>query len=233
MRNLSCRRNYRSEMPRQARIVVPGIAHHVTQRGTNRQTVFLSQADRKVYLDLLRENCRQAGVSILGYCLMPNHLHLIAVPQEEVALAVVLRRTHGRYAQYFNARKQRCGHLWQNRFYSCPLERTHLWNALAYVERNPVRAGLSERAEEFEWSSAAAHLKGKDPSRMLDLDFWREAGGGGFWTELLRQDEGEAFRMDLRRATYAGKALGSKEFRAELIKQVAGREEYDQCLAVA
>ena len=62
----------------------------------------------------------------------------------------------------------------------------HLWNALAYVERNPVRAGLSERAEEFEWSSAAAHLKGKDPSRMLDLDFWREAGGGGFWTELLR-----------------------------------------------
>ncbi len=220
-------------MPRVARIVIPGIPHHVTQRGTNRQTVFLSQADRKVYLELLRENCRQTGVSILGYCLMPNHIHLVAVPQEELALAVVLRRTHGRYAQYFNARKQRCGHLWQNRFYSCPLERAHLWNALRYVERNPVRARLSEKPEEFEWSSAAAHLTGKDSSRMLDMDFWRELGGEAFWLDLLGQDEGEAFRMDLRRATYAGKALGSKEFRAELNQQVACRVEYDQPMAVA
>jgi len=74
--------------------------------------------------------------------------------------------------------------LWQNRFYTCPLEWTHLWIALAYVERNPIRAGLSERAEEFEWSSAAADMSGKDPSRMLDLDFWREVGGVGFCTEV-------------------------------------------------
>lgn len=172
-------------------------------------------------------------MSILSYCLMPNHVHVVAVPHEEVALAVVFRRTHGRYAQYFNARKQRSGHLWQNRFYSCPVERAHLWNALAYVERNPVRAGLSERAEEFEWSSAAAHLGGQDRSRMLDLEFWREAGGAGFWADLLRQDEGEVFRKSMRRATYAGKALGSKEFRLELMQQKVEGMEYGQRMEVA
>lgn len=220
-------------MPRVARIVIPGIPHHVTQRGTNRQTVFLSQADRKVYLELLRENCGQTGVRVLSYCLMPNHIHLVAVPQEEHGLAVVLRRTHGRYAQYFNARKQRCGHLWQNRFYSCPLERAHLWNALSYVERNPVRARMTVRPEEFEWSSAAAHLTGKDRSRMLGMDFWREVGGEVFWADLLGQDEGERFRTDFRRATYAGKALGSKEFGGELRRQSVSGVEYDHGMAVA
>ncbi len=78
---------------------MPGVAHHVTQRGTNRQAVFLSQSDRKVYLDLLRENSKTAGVSILAYCLMPNHIHLIGEPVEELALATMLRQVHGRYAQ--------------------------------------------------------------------------------------------------------------------------------------
>jgi putative transposase len=193
---------------------MPGVAHHVTQRGTNRQVVFLSQSDRKVYLDLLRENSSKAGVAILAYCLMPNHIHLIAEPVEELALATMLRRVHGRYAQYFNARKQRSGHLWQNRFYSCPLERTHLWNAITYVERNPVRAGFVGRAEDFAWSSAAAHLGGKDTSRALDMGFWRDLGGARFWEELLRQEEPQSWRRELRRATFAGKALGSEEFLA-------------------
>lgn len=198
---------------------MPGVAHHVTQRGTNRQVVFLSQSDRKVYLDLLRENAKTAGVSILAYCLMPNHIHLIAEPIEELALATMLRRVHGRYSQYFNARKQRSGHLWQNRFYSCPLERAHLWNALAYVERNPVRAGLVKRVEDFAWSSAASHLNGRDTSRALDMEFWKEVGGAPFWEVLLRQEEPESWRRDLRRATFAGKALGSEDFLAMVRKR--------------
>lgn len=96
------------------------------------------------------------------------------------------------------------------------MDRGHLVIALAYVERNPVRAGLAERAEEYEWSSAAAHLTGKDSSRVLDMLFWREIGGVAYWQELLLQDEGEAFRKELRRATYAGQGFGGKEFRAEL-----------------
>ena len=96
--------------------------------------------------------------------------------------------------------------------HACPLERTHLWNAISYVERNPVRAGLVERAEDFAWSSAAAHLGGRDTLRALDMEFWREAGGASFWTELLSQEEPEGWRRDLRRATFAGKPLGSEEF---------------------
>lgn len=207
-------------MPREARIVVPGVAHHVTQRGTNRQVVFVSQADRRVYLDLLRENCECGGVRVLAYCLMPNHVHLVAVPEDEVALAVVLRRTHGRYAQYFNARKQRSGHLWQNRFYSCPLERTHLLNALAYVERNPVRAGMVSCPEGYEWSSARAHLGVGRAERVLDMEYWREMGGERFWRELVERAEPEEWRKELRRATYAGRVMGSKEFEEQARKGI-------------
>ena len=210
--------DYTNAMPRTARIVVPGVAHHIMQWGTNGQNVFQTQGDRKVYLELLRVNCKAAGVSLLGYCLMPNHVHLVAVPEDATGLAVAMRRANGRYSQYFNARKLRSGHVWQNRFYSCRLARTHLLKTLAFVERNPVRAGLSERAEDFEWSSAAAHLSGHDPSRLLDLGFWLEAGGAEVWKGMLQQDEGEDFRFDLRRATNGGKALGASELEAQLLK---------------
>jgi len=158
-------------MPRVSRRIVPGFPHHITQRGTNRQSVFYTKQDRRVYLELLRENSGMANVRILAYCLMFNHIHLVALPKELESLAVCLRRTHGRYAQYLNARRLRCGHLWQNRFYSCPMDNEHLWTALKYVELNPVRAGLAEKPEDFAWSSAAAHRSGKDSTRILDMDF--------------------------------------------------------------
>ncbi|MBA3976138.1 MAG: hypothetical protein C0504_18175 [Candidatus Solibacter sp.] len=109
-------------MPRVARVVIPEVAHHMTQRGTGRQMVFYTRGDRVSYLRLLKENSERAGLRILAYCLMPNHIHLIAAPREAASLAVALRRAHGRYAQYFNARKLRSGHLWQNRFFSCPMD---------------------------------------------------------------------------------------------------------------
>ena len=170
---------------------MPGVAHHITQRGTDRQTVFFSRRDRHVYLALVRDCARQVDLRILCYCLMRNHIHLIGVPQHEDSLAVCLRRSHGRYAQYLNGRRGRTGHLWQNRFYSCPVEGTHLWTALRYVELNPVRAGLVGLPEEYEWSSAVAHLGGKDSAGLLDLDFWKECGGVPFWQQLLHSEEDE------------------------------------------
>ncbi len=199
-------------MPRTARIVVPGVAHHVTQRGTGRQIVFYTRRDRQVYLGLLKEHSEKAGLSVLAYCLMPNHVHLVVVPNEDDALAVALRRTHGRYAQYLNARRQRSGHLWQNRFFSCPLDQAHLWAALRYVERNPVRAGLVERAEEHAWSSAQCHLTGRDRLRLVDMAFWAGVGGAEPWEALLASPEEQWEMRRLERATYAGKPLGTKEF---------------------
>lgn len=199
-------------MPRSARWVVPGVAHHVTQRGTNRQIVFYSRRDRCVYLDQLTRNASAEGVRILAYCLMHNHIHLILVPPAPDSLAVVLRRTHGRYAQYFNARKGRTGHLWQNRFYSCPMDEHHLWAALRYVERNPVRARLTADPAAWPWSSAAAHLGQSEPLPGLDTAFWHESGGAQRWSELLAEPEEEAWLRRFRRATYAGNPLGTDEF---------------------
>ncbi len=199
-------------MPRIARIVVPGVAHHVTQRGTDRQIVFYTRRDRQVYLGLLKEHSMRAGLTVLAYCLMPNHVHLVVVPNEEDTLAVALRRTHGRYAQYLNARRRRSGHLWQNRFFSCPLDHAHLWAALRYVERNPVRAGMVDRAEEYAWSSAHCHLTGHDRLRFLDMAFWADAGGAERWEALLATSEEQWEMRRLESATYAGKPLGTKEF---------------------
>jgi putative transposase len=201
-------------MPRLARIVLAGTPHHITQRGTNHQLVFRTRKDRRVYLDLLRQQSRLANVSILAYCLMPNHVHLIATPRDESGLAVLLRRLHGRYAQYFNASRTRTGHLWQNRYFSCPMGATHLWTALRYVEQNPLRAGLAASPDAFEWSSASAHLVGQDRWRVLDMHFWRDAGGITAWRNLLDGTESEDSCIALRRATHAGQPFGDETFRS-------------------
>ena len=133
-------------MPRRDRCLLPGVACHVTQRGVDRRETFSADADRETYLSLLRQNREDAGVGLLAWCLMTNHIHLIAIPDREDSLAVLLRRVHGRYAQYYNARYGRSGHLWQNRYFACSLGPGHLWAALAYVEMNPVRgAGEASR----------------------------------------------------------------------------------------
>ena len=161
-------------MPRVARIVVPGVPHHVTQRGNNRQTVFFSDDDRRFYLALLKENSERFRLPVWAYCLMPNHVHIVATPADEDSLAKGIGRTNFRYARHINRLRRRCGHLWQNRFYSCALEEVHLWWAVRYVERNPVRAGLVRLPWRYGWSSASAHLGGADASGLLNLPVWRE-----------------------------------------------------------
>jgi putative transposase len=187
--------------------------------------VFYSRRDRLVHLQLLKENCARTRLRVLAYCLMPNHIHLVAVPEEEDSLAVALRQTHGRYAQYFNARKARCGHLWQNRFYSCPLGPTHLWRAIRYVEMNPVRAGIETRAWEYEWSSAEAHVTGRDGRYLLDMQYWRESGGEEPWRQLLLEPAVEEEERRLKRATYAGNPFGTKEFADQVAEIIKLRKE--------
>jgi len=201
-------------MPRRGRCVVPGIACHVTQRGVDRRETFSADEDRLTYLRLMRENVADAQARILGWCLMSNHVHLVAVPEQESSLSILFRRLHGRYAQYYNARWGRTGHLWQNRFFACVLGPSHLWAALAYVERNPVRAGIVQEAAEYRWSSAAAHITGEDKDSVLDMQWWRQEGPGN-WSAILRLDD-EANAVALRRCTYAGRPFGSDDLVAQL-----------------
>jgi putative transposase len=191
------------------------MACHITQRGVDRRETYSSDQDRSTYLRLLQENLPDAQVRLLGWCLMSNHVHLIAVPERADSLAVLLRRVHGRYAQYYNTRSGRTGHLWQNRFFACLLERDHLWTALAYVDRNPLRAGMVRAAADYRWSSAAAHLSGVDETGLLDMEWWRREGRGADWDQVLGQEELDATSA-LRRCTYAGRPFGNESFVSEM-----------------
>jgi putative transposase len=197
-------------MPRKARVVIAGVPHHITQRGNNRQDVFLHDKDRQAYLEILAEECRRYRVAVLGYCLMRNHVHLVLLPQTVGGLARALGRTHWKYSQHFNRTHKRSGHVWQNRFFSCPLGHDHFWAAVRYVERNPVRAGICRAATEYRWSSAAMHCGGKDELKLLDLKTWRRWCAEGGWTvrtwpRMLEEPDQEVEIATIRRATRTGR----------------------------
>lgn len=203
-------------MPRKARIVVPGVAHHVTQRGNNQQDVFLVDDDRRAYLRLLKEQADKYELEVLGYCLMNNHVHLVVRPYEAASLANAVGRTHWRYTQYVNALHGRSGHLWQSRFYSCALDERHTVAALRYVERNPVSAGLVTQAWEYEWSSAAAHVGEPDQTDLLDIEGWEAWWSPEQWREHLLAAEDEATASRLQGSTARGWPLGSDSFLSKL-----------------
>ena len=144
-------------MPRLARVVVPGLPHHVTQRGNRRQQTFFCDEDYRSYLELMGQWCSAHQVEIWAYCLMPNHVHLIAVPQSADGLRRAVGEAHRRYTRSVNFREGWRGHLWQGRFASFVLDERYLLTAARYVELNPVRAGLISAPSRYPWSSAAAH----------------------------------------------------------------------------
>ena len=199
-------------MSRLPRVVVVDVPHHVTQRGNARQVIFAQDADRITYLELLRQYSDLYGLTLLGYCLMSNHVHLIAVPRSATAMANTLKHTHGRYASYWNARQFSSGHAWQGRFYSCPLDQTHLWQALRYAELNPVRAGMVAAAQQWIWSSAAAHCGLATQNPMLDMEPWRSRWTAAQWQAYLSDGECIADLNPLRRCTYTGRPLGTENF---------------------
>ena len=149
-------------MARIARVVVPGYPHHVTQRGCRRQQTFFTPRDYRYYLDILKVAKDKAGVSIWAYCIMPNHVHLVVVPESEQSLSRLLGPAHRKYAMTVNRRMRWKGHLWQERFHSFVMDENHLRAAVRYVELNPVRARLCDSPEEWNWSSTRAHLSGQD-----------------------------------------------------------------------
>src|SRR6516164_1641080 len=148
-------------MARLARLVIPGVPHHVTQRGNGGARTFFGDADYTLYRDLLAHHCRAAGVEVWAWCLMPNHVHLVLVPSDADGLRRALAPAHRRYAGAIHARRKRAGHFWQGRFGAVAMDERHLAAALRYVSLNPVRARLVERAQDWRWSSTRAHLRGR------------------------------------------------------------------------
>jgi putative transposase len=200
-------------MARLARAVFPGLPHHVTQRGNGRQQTFFRDADYRLYRDLLAEHCSAADVEVWSWVLMPNHVHLILMPGDEDGLRRALAPVHRRYAGAIQARQQRTGHFWQGRFGCVAMDEDHCVAAIRYVLMNPVRAGLTERASDWPWSSSRA-LLGIEPDRLTTcspvLDRWPDLAA------LLESAEDEERTTRLRKAESVGRPIGSEAWLAGL-----------------
>lgn len=192
-----------------ARLVVPDVPHHVTQRGNRRQKTFFSDDDFRLYRHLLGQWCAKAGTRIWAWCLMPNHVHLVLVPAHEDGLRAALGEAHRRYTRFVNQREDWRGHLWQSRFASFPMDEAHLRACVRYVELNPVRAGLVARPEEWPWSSTRAHL-GVARDRLTELAPMRERVGD--WSAFLAAGLDEREREAIRASERTGRPLGGQAF---------------------
>ena len=196
-------------MPRRPRTIRPHAAHHITQRGNGRQIIFDTDDDRRLFLRLLGKYATRYDLEIWGYCLMPNHFHLIAIPHRTDSIPNTFRQLQADYARYLNLRRDTTGHLWQARYYSVPMDDGHTWRALAYVERNPVRAGIIVQAELFPWSSAPAHYGLQAPPQWLNTAAWRRQWSPHQWRKLLRESKEELiFAEQFHSATSSGRPMG-------------------------
>ncbi len=194
-------------MPRTPRFVVPGLPHHLTQRGNFRQPVFFNDIDRQFFLRRLAKRARQYEIDVLGWCLMINHFHLIAIPRRRDSFGLGLRALLGEYSLRINTlRDGRRGHLWQSRFYSCVLNERHLWMALRYVELNPVRANLVDNPEQYPWSSARCRLGLAPPLLPIPVNVLYDSREWSTWLEAGASRDEEA---ELRACTFSGRPFGT------------------------
>lgn len=150
------------------RTTIPGLPHHVIQRGLHGRKTFLNNTDYGVYLEIMSDCIRRHSVEIWSYCLMPDHVHLIAIPQEKNSLSNCLRAAHGRYTKYINRRTDNSGQFWQGRYASHLLDEQYLIACTRYIEINPVKRDYVAKPEDWKWSSAMAHMMKSDDS-LVDV----------------------------------------------------------------
>lgn len=215
-------------MARLPRLVLPGLPHHLIQRGNNRQPIVLDDEDRRQFLALLREAALTYKVALHAYVLMDNHVHLLATPTDAQGLSRMMQSLGRRYVGWFNQRHDRSGTLWEGRFRAAPIEgERYLLACMRYIELNPLRAGLQldDGPGAYAWSSCAHHLgRRSDPLVTEHPMFWtlgntpfeREAA----YRELLEQGLGEAETLALTDSALKGWPLGSASFLHGLAVQV-------------
>ena len=196
------------------RVAVPGYSHHIRQRGVRKEPLFHDDSDFLVYTRNLKKACTEHDLRIRSYTLMTNHVHLIGVPKAELSLSRALHDAHTNYSRYFNAKYGFVGHAWQGRPDYSAMEETHMWNAIRYVERNPVRAGMVVRAEDYLWSSAAAHCGLRDD--ILLTDDFPPPGVIADWSEWLKIEHTEEEIKTIRRHLSTGRPWGTPEFLQQL-----------------
>ena len=196
-------------MSRIARVVVPGYPHHITQRGNRRAQTFFSDGDYRAYIRFLAKEKELAEAEIWAYCLMPNHTHVVVVPKRPDSLAALFKEAHRKYTRRINSRMRWSGHLWQERFHSFPMDELHTFNAVRYVELNPVRAGICETAEEWPWSSVHAHMRKEDDLLVRVEPMLQRVKN---WDAYLDEDVPESVLKLIRQHGRTGRPVGSEDF---------------------
>jgi len=198
-------------MSRIARVIAIGLPHHITQRGNNRIDIFFDDNDRIYYLQTLFKYSLEFKLKIWAYCLMSNRVHLLAVPEYQYSMAQGIGRTNLIYTQYVNKKYNRGGRLWQNRFFSCPVDKEqYLWSVARHIETNPLRAQLVKQPCDYRWSSAMRHLKGATDLVMNELDWLKPEMREECCQYIKEQSEDEI--MLIRKATSSGRPLGRQKF---------------------
>mgnify|MGYP001612411988 FL=1 len=209
-------------MPRIARAVAVGYPHHIVQRGNNKEKVFFNKKDREKYLSLLNKYADKWISPVLAYCLMSNHVHLLARPKKEESLYKMMQGVTLCYTQYINRTYKRTGRLWESRYYSCIVDKErYLWAVARYIEQNPKRARIVKREEDYPYSSAKAHIVGIEDEVLGEELF--EEGQRKDYVELMRSSIPEEEVNRIRYSTRTGRPFGSDGFISKMEKKLDKR----------
>lgn len=192
------------------RVMFAGAPFHVTHRGNQKKRILEDDEARHLYLHLLLKYAKTFEMSVWGYCLMVNHVHLIVVGKDRMSIPRAVGNAHREFSRRRNQKSCVTGHRWANRFFSTVLDEPHLWAAIRYVELNPVRAGIVKDATAYEWSSARVHAgRGGDALLATDRPF---PGPIGDWRRWLGAGLEEEVQNRIRENTASGRPTGSDEF---------------------
>lgn len=210
-------------MSRIARVVGPGLPHHIVHRGNRRERIFLQEDDWKHYLSLLNKSCERYSVSVWAWSLMPNHVHLLLCPQDIWGLAKTMQRVARNYSLSINQRHGWSGRLWESRYYSCVVEKeSYLWAVCRYIEMNPVRAGLVSKPEEWQWSSARAHLLGEE-EEQIKLYRWLKENDRKDYTMFVQREVLTEELLFIQQTTSSGRPLGKGNFVTDFERHLGRR----------
>ena len=216
-------------MARLPRLTVPGYPHHVIQRGNNRQAIFVSASDRQFLLDLLDDNAKKFEVAIHAYVLMGNHFHLLATPSTADGLPQMMQAVGRRYVRLFNDSQGRTGTLWEGRYKSTLIQTDrYLLACMAYIDLNPVRAGLVAQAADYPWSSHGHYVGLRTDKLITPHPLYWELGNTPFaregaYADLVRSGVTERQQADLTQSALRGWALGGEDFVTDLQKKTERR----------
>lgn len=210
-------------MAKHPRLILPGVALHVYQRGNDRKATFREDSDRLVYLSNLGDLCKRWECALHAYCLMTNHVHLMLTPANEDAPASLMRDLGRRYVRYFNERHGRTGSLWEGRFHSCLVDSArYVLGCQRYIDLNPVRAGMVSLPGAYRWSSYAGNSGARnDPLLSAHPEYLAMSRDATLrcaaYAALCQEAEGSHFISAMRDATFGGVPLVSEDLKSRLV----------------